>query len=148
MSKIFCLTIVFSSFLWAACGSKEEKTDSTAQLLHLNQLYDSALLKKDTSILRSLYAEQFKLVNPDGRLLTKQEQLLNIATSELTWESAESEQVTVDIFGNTAVLLGVFKGRSSYRGNPIAVHERYTTVWIKTDTSWQIVAEQANIIRQ
>lgn len=133
--------------LLAACNNSAKTPDYTQQLIELNNRYDSALLKGDTAALGRLLAPEFTLVNPDGRLLNRQEQLLTIATSELKWEKAGSENVTVRFYGNTAVLLGEFKGNASYRGNPLAIQERYTTVWIRKDTSWQLVNEQANIVR-
>jgi len=133
--------------LLIACSQSSKTPDYSAQLLRINNQYDSALLKGDTVALGKLFAPDFTLVNPDGRLLNRQEQLLNVATSELKWESARSENVSVRIYGNTAVLLGEFRGTGSYRGNQLTVHERYTTFWIKTDTSWQLTAEHANLVR-
>lgn len=140
------MTVAISIFL-AACSGSSKTPDYSAQLLRINNQYDSALLKADTAALGKLLAPDFTLINPDGRLLNRQEQLLNVATSELKWENAQSENVTVRLYGNTAVLLGEFRATGSYRGNQLTVHERYTTVWIKTDTSWQLTAEHANIIR-
>lgn len=145
--KNFAVLFTLAVLTVMACNSKKAAPDFKADIIRLNNLYDSALIKKDTGTLKNLYAESFRLTNPDGRLMSKQEQLLNVATSELNWEAAKSENVTVDVYNNMAVLIGEFRGNGSYRGTPISVHERYTTVWIKTDTSWQLVAEQANIIR-
>ncbi len=140
------MTIAVLAFL-AACNNSPKTSDYSAQLLRINNQYDSALLRGDTVALGRLFTPDFTLVNPDGRLLNRQEQLLNVATSELKWESAHSENVSVRVYGNTAVLLGEFHGTGSYRGNQLTVHERYTTFWIKTDTSWQLTAEHANLVR-
>ena len=142
----FFLAIAVLAFL-SSCNDSAKTPDYSAQLMRINDQYDSALLKGDTVALGKLFAPDFTLVNPDGRLLNRQEQLLNVATSELKWESARSENVSVRIYGNTAVLLGEFRGTGSYRGNQLTVHERYTTFWIKTDTSWQLTAEHANLVR-
>lgn len=141
------LLAIAAIVLLTACNNSTKTPDYSAQLLRINNQYDSALLKADTAALGKLYASDFTLVNPDGRLLNRQEQLLNVATSELKWESAQSENVSVRVYGNTAILLGEFRGTGSYRGNQLTVHERYTTCWIKTDTSWQLIAEHANLVR-
>lgn len=148
MSRIFSLLFIFIFTLGIfSCGNKTEAPDYTAQLTQLNNLYDSALLTRDTTTLKKLYGEKFMLTNPDGQLLNKQQQLLSVATSEVKWDNAKSDNVTIQFYGNTAVLFGEFRGTGSYRGNPLTIHERYTTFWIKTDTSWQLMAEHANIVR-
>ena len=132
-----------------ACGDKKTaQADPPAELIDLNKRYDSALLNQDTAVLRSMYATDFIYTNPDGRVLNKEQQLLNVATSEMKWESGGSDEIKVSVYGNMAILTGAFRARGSYRANPLTVQERYTSVWIKTDTSWLMVAEHSNIIRQ
>lgn len=135
------LLLIFS------CKNGSSNTDHTPELLRLNARYDSALLRKDTALLRSLFADDFILTNPEGRVLNRDEQLLNVATTELNWQSAQSKNVRISFYGNTAVLTGEFEGVATYRGNPLTMQERYTSVWVNMESGWKLVAEQANILR-
>lgn len=144
------LKIIIGSLLAATiffnCKSKE-KINEEPELLRLNNLYDSALVHNDTGVLKRLYADDFIYTNPEGKVLTKEQQINSIAVSEMNWETGKSGDVKVKILGNAAVTTGSFLANGNYRGNPVTINERYTTVWVKTDTSWQIVAEQGNIIK-
>ncbi|HMR93366.1 MAG TPA: nuclear transport factor 2 family protein [Chitinophagaceae bacterium] len=145
MKQIFSLSLLL---LLVSCGNdKPGLPDAAADVQRLNHLYDNALIANDTALLNNLYAPDFIYTNPDGKLLNKEQQLLNVATSEMKWDNGKSEDVKVSLYGNMAVVTGAFRASGSYRANPLSIHERYTTVWIKTDTSWAIVAEQGNIIR-
>ena len=133
--------------IFLSCKSKKKVDEGEGKLIQLKNLYDSAIIHSDTSVLKRLYADEFVHTNSDGKLLTKEQQIINIATSEMRWEAGKSEGVKVKVFDNAAVMTGSFLARGTYRGNPVTVNERYTAVWIKKDTSWQMVAEQENIIK-
>ena len=139
-------TSLLAGIIFFNCKSKE-KVNEEPELLRLNNLYDSALVHNDTGVLKRLYADDFIYTNPEGKVLTKEQQITSIAVSEMNWETGKSEDVKVKIFDDAAVMTGSFSAKGNYRGNPVTINERYTTVWIKTDTSWQIVAEQGNIIK-
>ena len=145
MLKIITLSFL-TTIIFFSCKSKG-KINEEPELLRLNNLYDSALVHNDTAVLKRLYADDFIYTNPEGKVLTKEQQINSIAVSEMNWETGKSEDVKVKIFGDAAVTTGSFLATGNYRGNPVTINERYTTVWAKTDTSWQIVAEQGNVIK-
>ena len=144
------LSVIVILLLATACNNKEEVKVANEQnkLLQLNRQYDSALLVKDTAALNRLYADDFIYTSPEGKVLNKQQQILNVAVSEFKLDTARSEDVKISFYNNTAVMTGSFKGAGTYRAAPVSIHERYTTVWIRRDSSWVIVAEQGNIIAQ
>lgn len=129
-----------------ACKKNDNPVES--QLLNLNNQYDSALLHRDTSFLRKLYAPSFVYTSPEGKLLNRDQQIMSVATSDLRLEDGRSEDVQVQFYGDVAVMTGAFLATGSYRGNLVNLHERYTAVWQKRDTSWVLIAEQGNLIRQ
>ena len=142
ITTLWLITVILVS-----CTSKEKISGAEAELIRLNNLYDSALLYKNQEVLGRLYAKDFIYTNPDGKLLTKEQQMTSIAASEMKWDNGKSEDVKVKVYGQTAVMTGAFYAKGNYRGNPVTINERYTSVWLKTDTSWQMIAEQGNIIK-
>jgi ketosteroid isomerase-like protein len=146
MLKIITAALL-AGMLFSGCQSKEKVNDEQPELLRLNNLYDSALVKNDTAVLKRLYADDFIYTNPEGKVLTKEQQVNSIAVSEMNWETGKSEDVKVKIFGNAAVMTGSFMAKGNYRGNPVTINERYTVVWIKKGDTWQMAAEQGNIIK-
>jgi hypothetical protein len=138
-----CLTLA----ILLSCKSKEKVSGAAAELIRLNDLYDSALLFKKQDVLERLYAKDFLYTNPDGKVLTKEQQMTTITASEMKWDSGKSEDVKVRLYGKIAVINGAFHASGNYRGNPVTINERYMVIWLKTDTSWQMIAEQGNIIK-
>lgn len=141
-------TSAFVTILALSCKPKEKaQVADDAHLIKLNNLYDKALINHDTAVLNRIYAEEFVYTNPEGKVLNRQDQITSIAVSEMKWENGQSEDVKVRVYGDMAVMTGAFMAKGNYRGNPLTIHERFTAVWIKKDTTWQMVAEQGNIIK-
>ncbi len=147
MLKMLTLVLIATATL-LSCKSKEKPdTGAEQELLRLNNLYDSALIHLDTGVLKRLYADELVYTNPDGNLLTREQQINSITTSEMKWDTGKSEDVKIKVFGTAAVMTGSFQAKGNYRGNPVTINERYTAVWIKKDDGWKMVAEQGNVIK-
>jgi ketosteroid isomerase-like protein len=137
---------IFTLAILAACNNKKGTSNTETKLLELNKQYDSALIKQDLEALNRFYSEDFVSTTPEGKVLNKLEQIASIKASEVKLEQGQSSLVKVKVYGNAAVMTGNFIAKGNYRGNPVSINERYTMMWVKTDTSWQITAEQSNVI--
>ena len=142
-------TVLIVAILFANCKPSKKNNDEFVkqELVQLNNQYDSALIRNDTAILKRLYADEFVYTNPEGKVINRTDQLTSVAISEMKWESGKSEDVKIQVYDDIAVMTGAFRGSGTYRANPVTIYERYTTVWKKTDTSWEIVADQGNIVK-
>ncbi len=146
MSKIIGLSCLMAIIL-SACGKGKSGVGAESELIRLNNLYDSAIVHEDITTLKRLYAKDYVYTNPEGKLLTKDEQTTSISSSEIKWHEGKSTEVRVKVYGKMAIVTGLFVARGDYRGNPLNINERYTSVWMKGDTSWQLIAEQGNVIK-
>ena len=123
--------------------------DKTIQeLLKVNREYDEALVRGDISALERVYADEFIYTTPDGDVRDKAQQLAFTRTTDLKFESGQSDEVRIRIYGNTAVMTGRFTAKGKLKDKNIDIRERYTAVWVKTDGRWRLVAEQGNLIKQ
>ncbi len=147
MAKTLLLPLIFLSFLWACKSKGKGNAAESAELVRLNDLYDSALVHHDAGLLKRIYSEDFIYTNPEGRVLTRDEQTNSVVNSEINLVQGKSSDVKVRLYGKAAVVTGLFTASGSYRGNPLTVNERYTAFWIRNDTSWQMVAEQGNVVK-
>ncbi len=150
VSYVFFVSI----FLWS-CKSKT-KTSNNAneypqiarqQLVVLNQLYDSALISSDTTLLNKMYAPEFTYTTPEGQVRSKHQQLITIGTGGLKLDYGKSDEVDVKIYDSTAIVTGRFLGKGIFKENIIDVNERYTTVWVKKNGEWRLVKEQGTFIQ-
>jgi ketosteroid isomerase-like protein len=145
---IFHLFLVVSVSAQSETGKANQNTKTEQELLKANQEYDTALLRGDAVALDRLYADEFVYTNPDGEIRDKAQQLAFTRLGDLKFESAQSSDVKVRVYGKTAVMTGRFNAKGTFKGKTIDVRERYTAVWVKQNGRWQLVAEQGNFIKQ
>jgi ketosteroid isomerase-like protein len=154
MKKLLIASVIFIATLQIAAaqnttdGKANRNTKAEQELLKANQEYDTALLRGDTVALDQLYADEFVYTNPDGEIRNKAQQLAFTRSGDLKFESAQSSDVKVRVYGKTAVMTGRFNAKGTFKGENIDVRERYTAVWVKKNGRWQLVAEQGNFIKQ
>jgi ketosteroid isomerase-like protein len=139
----FLLFVFIAAF--SSCSNDSKKAEQ--ELLQLNNRYDSALVNNNVAALDSLYADDFIYTTPDGEVRNKEQEITLIKKGELKLNWGKSEDVRVKVYDNAAVVTGIFRATGSFKNNPINIHERYSSFWIKKDKRWRMVAEQGNFIK-
>ena len=93
-----------------------------------------------------LLASTFIAVEIDGSISSKSEFLASIKDPEYKPSQAVNEQVNVQVYGDVAIVVGIFRIKGIEKGKPYVHRERFTDTWIKHDQTWQCVASQATLI--
>ena len=59
---------------------------------------------------------------------------------------AITEQTSVQVYGGSAVVVGIFRVKGTDKGKPFMHRERFVDTWIKTNGAWQCVATTSTLI--
>lgn len=112
------------------------------QLAQLQEDLLAAVQRADCSALSEMLAADFSVINPVGKVLTRDEALDAIAVREDHDRivSIKVRDVRVRVFGDVAVVTAA--GSS----DPDANAFRYTTVWVFSTERWQAVSHQSTMI--
>jgi ketosteroid isomerase-like protein len=117
----------------------------------LEQTEAKATLEKDTAALRKLWANDFTVNAPTGRVVTGGKSTLDRPV--ITQNNYVSFTRTVEhifIKGDFVFAMGnelvIPKGNDGKPGAPIK--RRYTNIWMSETGSWRLVARHANVICQ
>jgi len=119
----------------ATADGAEEKA-----LYQLERDWGAASIKKDTAVIDKFLARDF-VSNYDGRTLNKAQLLAQIKSSPAKIESAENSDMVAMVFGDTAIVLGVYTEKSTTNGKDTSMKGRYTEVYAKRDGRWQCVTQ-------
>jgi len=104
------------------------------------------LEQKDTKALEMLLADTTVSVDIDGSIQNKSEFLASIKAPDYQPSQAITEQTSVHVYGNTAVVVGIFRVKGTEKGRPFVHRERFVDTWIKVNESWQCVATTSALI--
>ncbi|HEX4823598.1 MAG TPA: nuclear transport factor 2 family protein [Candidatus Polarisedimenticolaceae bacterium] len=98
-----------------------------------------AQIAADTTALGRIYADDFLGIGPTGVVRNKADVIADFTTHSLSYQSIQTSEVRVRVYGNTAVETGRSTMVGQDRGKPVPHENRFTRVWVMTDGKWQLV---------
>jgi ketosteroid isomerase-like protein len=118
------------------------------RLRALESAWNHAEQSKDASALNQLLAESLVYVDYDGTLLNKKEFLESTLHNNIEQEQINNDGMTVHMYGNAAVVTGVYRDKGLEKGKPFLRRGRFTDMWINQNGTWQCVASQSTLIQR
>jgi ketosteroid isomerase-like protein len=109
------------------------------ELVAVAHAWDRAMITNDPEAIGRFMADDWVIIGSDGSLGGKARFLGLVETGALTHSVMTSEDLSVRIYGSTAVVTsrGVSGGR--YQGQPFREVERVSCVFVKDGTDWKCV---------
>ena len=120
------------------------------ELKALERRWLDAYLKHDFNEMARIEADDFTITYPDGTVRTKaeeveaQRQAADRPSDASRTSAVEDEHIRV--YGNTAVLTGVFVSSGPQQSPRATLRARYTDVYVRRGGIWQVVASQLTSI--
>jgi hypothetical protein len=119
---------------------RDMKTDDIEQIIKAEQMLARAHLSLDLSVLDTLFHKDYKIVQPGGRIETKQDVLISYQTGNRNWDKAEVSELEVEIFGEMARVIGLWSAVGLNNGEAFNYQARFISIWIKEDSLWKNIA--------
>jgi len=120
--------------------------DEAGRIQALELAWNHALEGKDTKALDMLLGNNMVSVDIDGSISNKSEFLASIKAPDYQPSQAVTEQSSVQMYGDAAVVVGVFRVKGMEKGKAYVHRERFVDTWIKTNGAWQCVATTGTLI--
>jgi ketosteroid isomerase-like protein len=118
------------------------------EVARLADAWATAELRGDTAFLERTLADDFIGIGPLGFMLTKHEWLARHQSGDLKYDSLELDEVTVRVYGETAVVIGRQAQSAAYRGNSIKAELRTTLVLVHQQGQWRLASLHLSPIGQ
>jgi ketosteroid isomerase-like protein len=129
-----------------AWARQRTRSDEGGHILALDNSWNRALETKDIKALDLLLADTFVSVDIDGSMETKHQFLASIKAPDYHPSQAVTEQSTVEVYGDSAVVAGVFRSKGVDKGKTYVRRERFVDTWVKINGSWKCVASVTVLI--
>jgi ketosteroid isomerase-like protein len=129
----------------AALAQSSAKEDA-ARIIALEHAWNRAIEAKNTKALDQLLAPTFVAVDTDGSLTRKGEFLAGIKAPSYQPAEAFYEDIRAEVYGDTAVTVGIFRIREIQKGKRITQRQRFIDTWIRKGQTWQCVASQVTLM--
>jgi uncharacterized protein (TIGR02246 family) len=112
------------------------------EILKLMDDWVEALKRQDAAALGRLFADDFHIIQSDGRTRDKEQELAPIKAGETKFEHLSVEDVKVYVSGDTAIATGISTYRGTYKGQAFEDRERFFDVYRKRNGHWKILASR------
>jgi ketosteroid isomerase-like protein len=139
------LLILFCTVLVIAQDAPKRNAEE-GHLLALESAWNHAEQSKDAVALNQLLGESLVYVDYDGSLLNKKEFLQSTLRNTVTQEQINNDGMTVHVYGNAAVVTGLYRDKGIEKGKPFLRRGRFTDTWVNQNGAWQCVASQSTLI--
>jgi ketosteroid isomerase-like protein len=127
--------------LSVAPAQESHRADEGAHVLALDNSWNRALESKDIKALDLLLADTLKSVDIDGSMQTKAEFLASIKAPDYHPPTQSvTEQGSVDVYGDSAVVVGIFRTTSVDKSKKYVKRERFVDTWARINGTWKCVA--------
>jgi uncharacterized protein (TIGR02246 family) len=114
-----------------------------SELKALERQWSDAYVKGDSAFLKSIETDDFRLVDPEGNVVTKAQDIKELEAKTFTVESATVGKLEVRMLGEKfAYVTGLSTMKGTYKGKDISGQYRFLDVFEKKDGKWQAIASQ------
>jgi len=128
---------------FAALAQQGGLSDEAGRVLALENAWNHAIEAKDSKALDMLMASTMVALGSDGSFLNKDQYLASIKDPEFRPTQAVTEQGNVQMYGDTAVAVTIFRMKTVEKGKTVVHRERTVDTWVKLDGTWKCAAAVA-----
>lgn len=121
--------------------------DERERVLAVEREWTDAHLRGDVATIARLMAHDYMKINADGSVTDRATTLASYTPETRYWEQAQGDEYLVQIYGETAVVIGRWTARGINNGERFDYSARFMSVYVKRDGEWKMVAEQSTETR-
>ena len=119
------------------------QSDAEREVLKLNKEYEEAIARRDATVHDRLLTHDYTYTPGNGKIMGREDHMSFTKSGAVEVKSLRSEDVRVRIYGDTAVVTGMWVSVDRRAGREFAERRiRYLLVYVRREGRWQIVAEQ------
>ena len=126
----------------------DSSTAIVAELREIENQLIAAWVAGDPSVHERVLAEEWSVIDAQGRIRTRAEVLEEMFRPGQQEISGRIDEVAVRPYGDWAIVTGKTHVAGRYEGNEINVTLRFMDVFRRREGSWQVVASQATLLNE
>jgi hypothetical protein len=113
-------------------------------IVRMEARLDEARVAGNTALFEEVLGDDFRTTSPAGAVTGKPQMLADVRSGALRVAASTSRNISVRVYGETAVVTGEAVLRATYRGHDISGTYAYTHVYARQGGRWQVVAAHSS----
>jgi ketosteroid isomerase-like protein len=137
------LFFALQGFLRAADASE---SSDVQQIKRIEHEWLQAIVHRDAAYLRKIEASDFTMIDPEGKLLSKDEDISNTTDGEMRYDDIALKDLKVRFYGDTAVATGTGEVKAHSKKESVTGRYLWTDVFVRTNGEWKAVSAQVTAV--
>ena len=121
----------------------DSEAKSIEKVIATERRWVKAHLELDLDTLASILSDGYRQIQADGSVTGKEALLESYRSGDREWEVAESDEYDVCLYGETAVLIGRWRGVGENAGERYDYWARFAAVYVLEQGNWKLVSDVA-----
>lgn len=138
MKNVLAVGVLCIVALSPAAGQSATKVED--EIKKLERGWAQANTRSGAMAVDQYEADDIITTDPSGGVTDKAQNKTELGSGDLKVESMELSDMTVHVYGDTAVAAGTNNLHGTYKGQDISGKYRFTDTWVKRNGKWQAVA--------
>lgn len=126
----------------AVQGSEAEDRQSLADL---DTKYQKAVEQNDTKTMAAILADDFVLVEGDGKRSTKADLVNDAKSGKTQYVRQDDSERSIAVYGDTGVVTAKLRAKGVEDGVKVDYSQWFTDVYVRTSKGWRYVYAQASL---
>lgn len=141
---------LFTVALWAAPAlsraADPDPANDEQQIRKIEQGWLHAIVRRDPAFLQMIQAADFAMTGPDGKTLSKEEDIKNTTSGDIIFDDIAIEDLKVRFYGDTAVATGRGTVKAHEKNRDVSGKYSWTDVFVKMNGEWKAVAAHVTAV--
>ena len=137
--------LIVSTAGFASAAVQASVAEDRQTLANLDTKYQKAVEQNDAKTMTEILADDFVLVEGDGKRSTKADLVNDAKGGKTHYERQDDSERTVAVFGDTGVVTAKLRARGIEDGVKVDYLQWFTDVYVRTPSGWRYVYAQASL---
>ena len=122
---------------------QDSLSQSLDEVLAAERDWTRAHLELDIAMIERMLAPEYIQVSDTGRVIYREEALASYRSGQRHWDIAQSDELEVHLYEETAIVIGRWIGRGENHGQRFDYTARFSSVYVRREKGWQIVLDHS-----
>jgi ketosteroid isomerase-like protein len=146
MQILLSIVFLLAAMLPVDSQAQAKPDGEQTKILALENAWNQAEEHKDIKALEELLDPTLVYIDYDGSIMDKTQFIASIKAPQLNPEQIVNESMTAHVYGDSAVVTGVYREKGVNNGKPYLRHGRFTDTWVFQRGTWVCVASQSTLM--
>jgi ketosteroid isomerase-like protein len=118
-----------------------DQSTNISQIIEVEKSWSAAHLNLDLGLIEEILSENYRQIQPDGSLIGKDELLASYRSGLRSWVIAESDELEIRLLGDTALMIGRWRGKGVNNGHEFDYQARFLAVYHLEEGRWKLISD-------